>query len=117
MKISIEEIERTLVVNANTIKWLEADENYTNLLLTDGNKLVSTKTLKHYESVLQEKGFFRIHDKYIINLEYVDFHSRGRSIEVTMKCKKVLPVAVRRKYGYLKSIFCKHTYQQNIHTY
>ena len=104
MKISIEELTRTFLIKTEIIKWLEANGNYANILLSDGSKIVSTKILKHYENLLQEKGFYRIHNKYLINLEYADFHSRGRQIDVTMKCKTVLPVAARKKAGYLKSI-------------
>lgn len=104
MKISIEELNQTRLVKTDLIKWFEANGNYANILFADGSKVVSTKNLKHYENLLHEKGFCRIHNKYLINLDYVDFHSRGRLIDVTMECKTVLPVAARRKGTYLKLV-------------
>ncbi len=104
MKILIEELNHTRLIKTGTIKWLEANGNYTNIFIADGSKIVTSKILKHYENLLQEHGFCRIHNKYIINMDYVDFHSRGRLIDVTMKCKTILSVAARRKQDYLKSI-------------
>ena len=104
MKIPIEEQNCTRLIESANVKWFEADGNNTNILLTDGNKIVSTKTLKHYDVMLDEESFFRAHDKYLINLEYVYSHSRGRSIYVTMNCKTTIPVSVRRKSDYLKAI-------------
>jgi two-component system LytT family response regulator len=104
MKVPIEELNRTCFVDTGTIKWFEADGNSTAMWLTDNSKILSTKILKHYNTMFHGKGFYRIHDKYLINLEHIFSHTRGRSIAVTMKCKTVLPVAVRRKSGFLEAI-------------
>ncbi len=104
MKIPIEELNRTILIEASTVKWFEASGNSTNILLSNGSKIVSTKILKHFDKMLHKNGFYRVHNKYLINLEYVESYSRGKSINVTMKCKTPLPVAVRRKSGYLNAI-------------
>ncbi|HET7818254.1 MAG TPA: LytTR family transcriptional regulator DNA-binding domain-containing protein [Bacteroidia bacterium] len=104
-KISIKEQKRTRLVETQKISWFQADGNNTKVVLSDGTKIISTKILKHFCDHLQGRGFYRIHDKYLINLKHVESYSRGKKIEVKMICDTPtqLPVAVRKKSGFLKS--------------
>jgi two-component system, LytTR family, response regulator len=56
-----------LVSYKNIIRF-EADDNYTEIYLTDGTRLVTPKTLKEFELKLTSKWFFRIHRSHIVNL-------------------------------------------------
>jgi len=44
-----------------------ADDNYTNVLLVDGRKIVASKTLKYYENLLSNHGFVRVSRSLLIN--------------------------------------------------
>ncbi len=48
-----------------------AESNYTNIHLTDGSKIVASKTLKEFETILHQSNFFRIHHSYLINLNHI----------------------------------------------
>jgi DNA-binding LytR/AlgR family response regulator len=52
------------------IIWLKSSRNYTIFLLSDGRKLMSSKTLGKYEKELPE-GFIRVHRSFIVNREYI----------------------------------------------
>ena len=62
--------EHILIKIATVIK-LEADGNYTYLFLDDGRKLLASKSLKYYESLLPETSFFRAHRSAIININHI----------------------------------------------
>ncbi|MEP7169268.1 MAG: LytTR family DNA-binding domain-containing protein [Bacteroidota bacterium] len=40
--------------------------------------IISNEPLQHYEEILKEKNFLRIHNSYIINLKYLNKFLRGK---------------------------------------
>ena len=59
------------IVELDSIRFLEADSNYTIIHLSGLDKIVSTKSLGEYEKVLDPAIFFRIHKSTIVNLNYL----------------------------------------------
>lgn len=53
------------------IVYLEADGKYTIFHLTSGNTKVVSKNIGEYEKILPQQVFYRIHHKYIVNLQKV----------------------------------------------
>jgi DNA-binding LytR/AlgR family response regulator len=62
----------------NDIVYLQADNNTTDIHLATGKIISGFKTLKHYESLLPS-SFFRIHNSYVVNLNYVSRINTGKS--------------------------------------
>lgn len=58
------------LVDTSKIIRLEADNNYTTLFLTDGNKIIASKGIKDFEDKLSPSSFSRIHKSHIINLTH-----------------------------------------------
>lgn len=48
-----------------------AESNYTRICLADGSKIMASKTLKEFETILQQPNFFRIHHSYLINMDHI----------------------------------------------
>ncbi len=65
------------LVDYKDIVWLEASDNYTNLFLVGGKKIVASKTLKEFESILPTSVFFRIHRSALINVTFVKEYSHN----------------------------------------
>lgn len=82
----------------------EADSNYTLFHLTDGRKILASKTLKLVEELLGDRDFFRIHQSHLINLRHVVRYVKGRSGQVEMDDGSLLDVSVRRKAALLDKI-------------
>lgn len=49
----------------------EANDNYTFVFLTEGRKFLVSGTLKHYEDLLPEKDFIRVHHSHLINMNHL----------------------------------------------
>ncbi|UBZ13499.1 LytTR family DNA-binding domain-containing protein [Flagellimonas marinaquae] len=78
----------------------QADVNYTHIFTTDGKKYTVSKTLKHFEKLLEGDHFFRIHNSHLINLLYVNsYHKDGFTI---LKDGMKLEVSTRRKEAFIK---------------
>lgn len=93
-------------IELKDIVFIEASNNYSNLILSDGRKLLISKTLKDIQGVMEEQHFLRIHRQYIINLNEVKHFNRNESL-LTMVTNDVLPVSRFQKeklveqYGWL----------------
>lgn len=59
------------VVKFNEVICCIAESNYTHIRLTDGSRITASKTLKEFETILQQPNFFRIHHSYLINLDHI----------------------------------------------
>lgn len=85
----------------------QADVNYTHIFLRDGRKLTVAKTLKEYESILSDHGFFRAHNSHLINLREVKFYNKGKGGFLILKNGTEVEVASRRKEDLLKQLNSK----------
>ncbi|MFZ4435439.1 MAG: LytR/AlgR family response regulator transcription factor [Flavobacterium psychrophilum] len=66
-------------IEARDICYLQADNNSTDIHLNTGEMITAFKTLKHFESVLANP-FVRIHNSYIVNVDYVSRIHTGNSV-------------------------------------
>ncbi|MBC7606633.1 MAG: response regulator transcription factor [Burkholderiales bacterium] len=66
-------------IEAKDICYLQADNNSTDIHLYNGEMITAFKTLKHFESVLNTP-FVRIHNSYIVNIDYVSRIHTGNAV-------------------------------------
>jgi two-component system LytT family response regulator len=59
------------IVNVKDIIRCEADGSYTTFFLSDKRKLMVSAGLKHYEELLPESDFIRVHHHHLINMNHV----------------------------------------------
>jgi len=67
-------------IDSNDILYFEADNNSTDIHLNNGEMITAFKTLKHFETVLPESQFLRIHNSYIINVDQVSRIHTGNTV-------------------------------------
>lgn len=72
------------LIDFKDIIWLEASDNYTNLFLNSGKKIVASKTLKEFEAILPSNVFFRIHRSSLINIDYIKEYSNAEGGTIIM---------------------------------
>lgn len=70
-KLLIPFYDRKRTVSVDEIVRLEGSGNYTNFFLKDGTKMLVSRTLKEYETLLDSQSFVRVHKSCIVNLEFV----------------------------------------------
>jgi DNA-binding LytR/AlgR family response regulator len=66
-------------IDAKDVYYLQADNNSTDIHLNSGEMITAFKTLKHFESVMAYP-FVRIHNSYIVNMNYVSRIHTGNSV-------------------------------------
>jgi two-component system LytT family response regulator len=103
-KIALPTTEGFSFVKREDIMRCEASGNYTIFFLENKTKYIITKTLKHYEEMLTEYGFFRVHKSHLINLTYVQKFIRGKQGYVQMSDGKNIEVSTRKREDLLKRL-------------
>lgn len=99
-QLILPEIGGFFVVNFDEIVRCESSRNYTIFHLDNGDSRVVSKTMKEYEDILLEHGFFRVHKSHIISLKKVRKVSRGKQSEVDLANGHTVPVARDRKEAF-----------------
>ncbi|HVG15209.1 MAG TPA: LytTR family DNA-binding domain-containing protein [Chitinophagaceae bacterium] len=105
-KIAVPGNNGVLFIDFNDIIYVEASNNYSLIILTDGRQFTISKTLKDVQEVLEERHFLRVHRQYIINLNCLKQFNRNENI-LTMNNGKAIPIAraqkerLMQKYGWL----------------
>ena len=80
----------------------QSDNNYTIFYTSENEKIIMSKTLKEYESILPPEIFIRIHRSHIININYVSRISKKDSAYIILKDKTEVPVSPKKKDQLLK---------------
>ncbi len=85
------------LIELNKIVLCKADDNYTEFSFLDGNKLLISRTLKKVEEQLSEYGFFRVHKKYLINLNHIKSYRKGKAGSLIMIDNSEVLISPNRK--------------------
>jgi two-component system LytT family response regulator len=94
--------ESVHVVDLENIIRCEADRNYTSFFLTGGKKILVSKTLKEYETLLTGYNFLRVQQSHLINLDYVDRYDKGDGGSVVMKDGSEVPLSPAKREIFFK---------------
>lgn len=86
------------------IVFLEGVRNYTLFHLRDGERFISTRTLKKYEEELAIQGFHRIHKSYVINLNHLTSYDKEEGSYVILRNEMKIMVARRKQKDFLLMI-------------
>ncbi len=95
-KINLPHANGFHVLNINSIIYILADSNYSNFYTEKGQKIVVSKHLKEYESILEDCGFCRIHKSTLINLMHLVSYSNKNGLIVKMSDNSEHSVSRRR---------------------
>tara|TARA_R110002167_G_scaffold91083_13_gene245010 strand:+ start:581 stop:1312 length:732 start_codon:yes stop_codon:yes gene_type:complete len=97
-------------VDTNDILYLQADNNATDFVMSDGSIINAYKTLKSFEQQLP-KNFVRIHQSYILNTNFVARINYGKAICSLKGRKQTLPFSksYRENIDGLKKVLSKNT--------
>lgn len=101
-KISIPTKDGFEIVSIQDITQFSAENNYTNVHLKNGRKILVTRTIKVYDDLLSSSGFMRTHQSHLVNLLSITKYTNGDGGYVTLSDNSVVDVARRKKDSLLK---------------
>ena len=96
-KLVLKTQESVHVVDLSEIIRCEADKNYTFFYLNNSKKILVSRTLKDFETLLSNHGFFRVQQSHLINLEYIERYDKHEGGSVIMRDGSAVPLSPAKK--------------------
>lgn len=103
-KIAISSLDSVRYLLVNQIVRLEADGSYCRLVMADGEAIVSSKNMHHYEQVLPIDTFIKVHRSHIINTHFVDAIIKTDGGSIKLSNGHEVPISRRKKEDFLRII-------------
>lgn len=96
-KVILKTSDSVYVVNVKDIMFCEADRTYTTFFLSDKSKIVVSRALGEFDELFSSYGFLRIHQSFLLNIDFVKRYDKGSGGTVVLTDNTSLPVATRKK--------------------
>ena len=90
-----------IFINPADILYCHSSGNYTQFFTREGKTILVSRQLGEFEKLLPVEEFHRIHDQYLVHLQYIKEYIRGRGGELVMDNNDTLPVSAKRKDAFL----------------
>jgi two-component system LytT family response regulator len=102
-RIALNTLDKIHIAQVDEILRCESSINYTTFYFVDGTKLLVTKTLKEFNTLLDEHGFIRVHQSHLINTKFIREFSKA-SGNLVLKDGTAVPVSTRKKQVLMEMI-------------
>ncbi len=102
LKIALPLMDGFEVIKVGDIIRCEAQDNFTEFHLLNGQKRLICRTLKFYENLLKDCDFIRVHKSHMVNLNYIHQYKKGKGGQLIMQDGKAVDVAQNKKQDLLE---------------
>ncbi|MDP9081671.1 MAG: LytTR family DNA-binding domain-containing protein [Bacteroidota bacterium] len=92
-RIALPLFSETRYVSINDIVRCEADNTYTKFILTNGEQVLVSKTLKEYAHLLTGYSFLRTHQSHLVNMDHIKSWLREDGGTLLLKDNTKIPVS------------------------
>ncbi len=103
-KIALPTMHGYELIPLNNIMYCESRSNYTNIYLNNNHQILVSRTLKDIEDLLNMQPFFRVHNSFLVNLQYAVRYTKGEGGFLVLNSDITLPVSRNKKEELLKLI-------------
>jgi two-component system, LytTR family, response regulator len=96
-KIAISSSDGLKFYPINSIVRCQSNGNYTNIFFENKKKITASKTLKHFEEILIEHQFERVHNSHLINLKFISKYVNKDNGYIVLNDGEEIPISQRKK--------------------
>ena len=96
-RVILKTFDNIYLVKVRDIVYAESDSGYSSIYLESGEKVIVSKSLKHYHELLGDSGFYRVHKSFLINLEHIQRFEKADGGYVILAGDAKVPVASRKR--------------------
>ena len=96
-KVVLKTSDNIHVLSMEDIMYCKAERSYTKFYLADKNIILVSVALGEYEHSFGDFDFIRIHQSYLLNLDYIKRYEKSDGGSVVLKDGTSLPVAIRKR--------------------
>jgi len=91
-----------LVKIADVVRCQSVD-NYTHFFMSDGKKIVVSRTLKEYDELLEDHKFIRVHHSHLVNAKKIIEFQKNDDM-LLLSDQSMIPVSSRKKQEVIKAL-------------
>ncbi len=95
--IALPTSERVVFAKVDEIVRMKGENNYTQIHLIDGKKILISKTIKEYENLLKNDGFIRTHQSHLVNKIHVKSYEKRDGGYLKMTDDSSISISRQRK--------------------
>lgn len=103
-RIILHTADHLQLVSVSDIIRAEADSNYTSFFLSDGKKIMVSRTIKEFDTLLSSSGMIRVHQSHLVNVNHIDRFVKKDGGWVMLKNGTKIPVSPNLKKQVLKAL-------------
>jgi two-component system LytT family response regulator len=103
-RIVLHTAENLHLINICDIIRAEADSNYTRFSISDGSKIMVSRTIKEFDNLLSGSGLIRVHQSHLVNILFVDRFVKRDGGYLQLKDGTKIPVSQSMKKQVLQSL-------------
>lgn len=103
-KLSLHTQEKIQIVTVSDIIRCESSGNYTIFHFADGTNLMVTRTLKEYDQLLSDSGFFRVHQSHLVNKKHITAFVKTEGGYLLMSNGQHVSVSLRKKAAVMEML-------------
>lgn len=92
------------VIDLTNIVYCEACDSYTKIHTDEPKVHLISKPLKEYDELLSDKGFYRVHKSFLVNVNHIRKIIKGIGAAVIMSDKTNIPISMRKKDEFFQSL-------------
>jgi len=96
-KIVLKTLENIYLVEIQNITFCESDGCYTNVHTVAGEKIMISRTLREFDDMLSDSGFYRVHKSYLINLSHITRFEKQEGGYIILASGAKVPVSSRKR--------------------
>ncbi len=100
-KIAIHTSEGRTFIKIEDIIYLKSEGNYTSFYLNNDKPILVSKAIKEYENILDDRLFFRTHQSFIINIQYLSKVLKEDGGLILLENGIKIPLSRRRKDDFM----------------
>lgn len=101
-KIVVHNSEAVVILPVCDIVRLQGEGHYTTFFMSNGEKVLASKCIGAFDSLLSDMHFYRVHQSHLIHLPYVYKFLKEDGGWVCMRNGDKIPVARRKKDEFLE---------------
>jgi two-component system, LytTR family, response regulator len=95
--LSTIQLTRNTAIELNSVRYLQADINYTHFFLEGNQKIIASSSLKRFDLLLSKSQFRRISKSVMVNIDFIKSFNRktitlidGHEFKISRRRTKVL---------------------------
>lgn len=103
-RLALHSQDKIHIVNINEILRCESSVNYTEFYFTNAKKMLVSKTLKEFEDLLTDSGFYRVHQSHLVNTKCIREYVKTEGGHLIMNDGSMIPVSTRKRPEVMKML-------------